>query len=100
MVHNCGGVITDWGGVLTTPILTTAQAWIQADGIDWDSYRTVMRAWVVDAYGPGVSQNPVHAPERGECSGAEFEQILAVRPRRPAQAHRALATRCDNPRVR
>ena len=45
------GVITDWGGVLTTPILTTVQAWIQADGIDWDSYRTVMRSWVFDAYG-------------------------------------------------
>ena len=38
------GVITDWGGVPTTPILTTVRAWIQADGIDWDSYRTVMRA--------------------------------------------------------
>jgi len=73
------GVITDWGGVLTTPILTTVQAWIQADGIDWDSYRTVMRAWVVDAYGPDASQNPVHALERGECTGAEFEQILAAR---------------------
>jgi len=73
------GVITDWGGVLTTPILTTVQAWIQADGIDWDSYRAVMRAWVVDAYGPNASKNPVHALERGECTGAEFEQILAAR---------------------
>jgi putative hydrolase of the HAD superfamily len=73
------GVITDWGGVLTTPILTTVQAWIQADSIDWDSYRTVMRSWVFDAYGPDASQNPVHALERGECSGAEFEQMLAAR---------------------
>ena len=72
------GVIIDWGGVLTTPILTTVQAWIQADGIDWDSYRTVMRSWVFDAYGPDGSQNPVHALERGECSGAEFEQMLAA----------------------
>src|SRR6266700_6525975 len=72
------GVITDWGGVLTTPILTTVQAWIQADGIDWDSYRTVVRGWVFDAYGPDGSQNPVHALERGECSGAEFEQLLAA----------------------
>jgi len=72
------GVITDWGGVLTTPILTTVQAWIQADSIDWDSYRTVMRSWVFDAYGPDASQNPVHALERGECSGAEFEQMLAA----------------------
>ncbi len=73
------GVITDWGGVLTTPILTTVQAWIQADGIDWDSYRTVMRAWVFDAYDSDGSPNPVHALERGECSGAEFEQVLAAR---------------------
>jgi putative hydrolase of the HAD superfamily len=72
------GVITDWGGVLTTPILTTVRAWIQADGIDWNSYRTVMRAWVADAYDPNGNPNPIHALERGECSGIEFEQILAA----------------------
>jgi hypothetical protein len=27
------GVITDWGGVLSTPILTAVRAWIEADGI-------------------------------------------------------------------
>ena len=70
------GVITDWGGVLTTPILTTVQAWIQADSIDWDSYRTVMRAWVFDAYGPDASQNrstrwnaaSARAPSSSRCS--------------------------------
>jgi putative hydrolase of the HAD superfamily len=72
------GVITDWGGVLTTPILSTVQAWIEADGIDWNSYRTVMRSWLLEAYGPNGGPNPVHALERGECSGAEFEQILAA----------------------
>src|SRR5215468_6164900 len=72
------GVITDWGGVMTTPILTTVQAWIQADGIDWDSYRTVMRAWVFDAYDSNSHANPIHALERGECSGAEFERLLAA----------------------
>ncbi|GEM_PF-166712 len=72
------GVITDWGGVLTTPIMTTVRAWIQADGIDWDSYLTVMRAWISEAYGLG-GRNPVHALERGECSGPEFERILAAR---------------------
>ena len=51
------GVITDWGGVLTTPILTTVQAWIEADGIDWDSYRAVMRTWFTDAYRPNGSRN-------------------------------------------
>jgi putative hydrolase of the HAD superfamily len=72
------GVITDWGGVLTTPILATVRAWIQADDIDWNSYRTVMRAWVSDAYAVDGSENPVHVLERGECSGAEFERILAA----------------------
>ena len=64
--------------MLTTPILTTVQAWIQADGIDWNSYRTVMRAWVSAAYDPNGGRNPIHALERGECSGGEFEQILAA----------------------
>ena len=72
------GVITDWGGVLTTPILHTVQAWIEADGIDWDRYRTVMRTWVTDAYGPNGTRNPIHALERGECSDTEFEQALAA----------------------
>ncbi len=73
------GIITDWGGVLTTPILATVRAWIEADGIDWDSYRTVMRAWVAQAYDSAGRPNPIHTLERGECSGAEFEQILAAR---------------------
>ena len=73
------GIVTDWGGVLTTPILTTVRAWIEADGIDWDSYRTVMRPWVSQAYDSDGRPNPIHALERGECSGAEFEQILAAR---------------------
>ncbi|MGD0604933.1 MAG: HAD family phosphatase [Streptosporangiaceae bacterium] len=72
------GVITDWAGVLTTPILTTVQAWIAADDIDWGSYRAVMRAWVFDAYRQDAGRNPVHALERGECSGAEFERMLAA----------------------
>ena len=41
------GIVTDWGGVLTTPILTTVRAWIEAEGIDRDSYRAVMRPWAV-----------------------------------------------------
>jgi putative hydrolase of the HAD superfamily len=73
------GIITDWGGVLTTPILTTVRAWIEADGIDWDSYLAVMRPWISQAYDPDGNPNPVHVLERGECSGAEFEHILAAK---------------------
>jgi len=76
------GVITDWGGVLTTPIVTTVRAWIQVEGIDWDSYVAVMRAWIFEAYNQDSQnggRNPVHALERGECTGAEFERMLAAR---------------------
>ncbi len=72
------GVVTDWGGVLTTPILATVRAWIAADDIAWGSYQTVMRTWVADAYRPDSSRNPIHALERGECSGPEFERLLAA----------------------
>ena len=73
------GVITDWGGVMSTPILPAVQAWIKADGIDWESYRAVMRPWVIEAYATDGTPNPVHALERGECTIAEFEAILAAR---------------------
>jgi putative hydrolase of the HAD superfamily len=73
------GVITDWGGVLTSPILATVRAWIEADDIDWNSYRTVMRSWVSQAYDGDADPNPIHTLERGECSGADFERILAAR---------------------
>ena len=72
------GVITDWGGVLTGPLLDMVRAWIAADDIDFDSYVAVMRPWVSEAYQDGAV-NPVHALERGECSDAEFERLLAAR---------------------
>jgi epoxide hydrolase-like predicted phosphatase len=72
------GVITDWGGVLTSPILATVRAWIEADDIDWKSYRTVMKSWVAQAYDADGGSNPIHALERGECSAAEFERLLAA----------------------
>jgi putative hydrolase of the HAD superfamily len=71
------GVITDWGGVMTSPIIDTVTAWLAADGIDRDSYRTVMRAWVRQAYDPGLETSPVRALERGECTETEFEALLA-----------------------
>lgn len=71
------GVITDWGGVMTNPIIDTVTAWLEADGIDRDSYQTLMRAWVSQAYDGGPDLNPIRALERGECTEAEFEQRLA-----------------------
>jgi len=71
------GVITDWGGVLTNPILETVNAWIEAEGVDRDSYAAVMRPWVTQAYNPDGARNPIHALERGECTDEEFERLLA-----------------------
>ena len=73
------GVISDWHGVLTPPLLATVRAWVQADGIDWDSYVSVVRQWVAEAYDASGKSNPIHALERGEWSGPEFEQVLAPR---------------------
>ncbi len=80
-------VITDWGGVLTQPIGDTVRDWIVADQIDWDSYLAVVGPWLTEAYDPvhaaaaaghGIV-NPVHSLERGECTVAEFERLLAGR---------------------
>ena len=69
-------MITDWGGVMTNPIVDTMNAWIEAEQIDRDSYTTIMRRWVGQAYAEG-DEGPIHALERGECPNEEFEQQLA-----------------------
>ena len=81
-------VVIDWGGVLTQPMTDTVRAWAAADQIDWDRYVAVVRPWLTEAYAvdgtdgaDGVDGhrkvNPVHALERGECTVAYFEQLLA-----------------------
>jgi putative hydrolase of the HAD superfamily len=78
-------VITDWGGVLTQPMTDMVRHWIEADQIDRDIYRAVITPWLAAAYvtdiatADPVDRNPVHALERGECTVAEFERILAAR---------------------
>lgn len=72
-------VIFDWGGVLTPPIPGLVRAWAQADMIDWDSYSTAVGPWLAAAYDPDGAANPVHELERGECTAAEFERLLAAK---------------------
>lgn len=76
-VSDLRGVITDWGGVMTTPIADSVNAWLAADGIDRESYLAVMRQWVKQAYSDGADHNPIHALERGESTNDEFELALA-----------------------
>ena len=73
-------VVIDWGGVLTQPMINTVRAWIAADGIDWDRYVAVVGPWLTQAYAADSANgtvNPVHALERGECTVAQFERMLA-----------------------
>jgi putative hydrolase of the HAD superfamily len=75
-------VVIDWGGVLTQPMVNTVRAWIAADQIDWDRYVAVVGPWLAEAYKADGADgdhavNPVHALERGECTVADFERMLA-----------------------
>ncbi|MDS1270431.1 HAD family phosphatase [Lipingzhangella sp. LS1_29] len=72
------GVIVDWAGVLTSPLASTIEAWIRAEGIDAEHYYSVMRAWAGDAYrGHTPDENPIRALERGELAPERFERELA-----------------------
>jgi putative hydrolase of the HAD superfamily len=72
------GLITDWGGVLTSPLAESIAAWLAADRIDADGYRTLMRAWVTEAYAAGAGHHPIHGLEDGSLEPAEFERLLAA----------------------
>ncbi|MEU8378937.1 HAD family phosphatase [Streptosporangium sp. NPDC048865] len=74
------GVLIDWGGVLTVGLAEAIAEWIVAENLDEPHYRRVMRELIVHAYdNPGAGENTIHALERGEMSGPDFERDLAAR---------------------
>jgi len=72
------GLIVDWGGVLTTDIGSAVGQWAAADGIDLGDYQALMGQWFGDPVALEARLNPVHALERGELSGPDFELRLAA----------------------
>ncbi|GAB3682661.1 HAD family phosphatase [Actinocorallia lasiicapitis] len=70
-------VITDWGGVLTSPINHAVNAWLAADRIDAEHYKGVMRTWLDGAYAGTGAPSLIHGLEDGSLSPAEFERLLA-----------------------
>ena len=98
MTGRLRGLLVDWGGVLTPSLDAAMAAWARSDGVDYDHFRDVMRAWLGprpgDDAGPAqapvavleqapdagaAGSSPVHLLERGELAPAEFEQQLAER---------------------
>ncbi|GAA2893239.1 hypothetical protein GCM10010517_57740 [Streptosporangium fragile] len=74
------GVLIDWGGVLTVDLSEAVAEWVVAERLDPDHYRQVMRELVMNAYeGSATGENMIHALERGEISGLDFERDLAAR---------------------
>lgn len=80
------GLITDWGGVLTSPLTETIAAWLAAEDVNPDAYRLVMREWVQQADDGDGEINPVHGLETGTLTPGEFELRLAGRLRTRAGA--------------
>jgi putative hydrolase of the HAD superfamily len=73
------GLIVDYGGVLTNSPSELFRAWLRAEGLPAEPFRTMMREWIDDQT-PG---NPLHDLETGRMPAAEFEGLLARRLRAP-----------------
>ncbi|GAA3836920.1 HAD family phosphatase [Nocardioides panacisoli] len=74
-VRQVDAVLFDYGGVLTGPVRDSVRAWLAADGIEVDSYRRALEAWMAAGAEDGT---PVHRLETGELTPAEFEAALAA----------------------
>lgn len=72
-------LVVDWGGVLTSPLRDSMTQWCAADGIDYREFRAAMKEWLGTAQANPSGANPIHALERGEMSGPDFERALGSR---------------------
>lgn len=68
-------VVLDYGGVLTTPVRDSIAAWLEADGIDPQSFSRTLKAWLSRDAPAGT---PVHRLETGELPVEEFGRLLAA----------------------
>ncbi len=77
MSEQLTGLIVDWGGVLTTGLEPSMQAWAEVEGIDVSDFTAVMGKWFGPQEAAMSAINPVHLLERGELQVTDFEQQLA-----------------------
>jgi epoxide hydrolase-like predicted phosphatase len=77
------GLLVDWAGVLTAPVVQSTADWARSEGVDLamhDRVMEVLRAAPV---------SPVHELERGRITPEEFEQLLAEGFRREGKSVQA-----------
>jgi epoxide hydrolase-like predicted phosphatase len=70
-------LITDWGGVLTTPLWDSLDPWLVDLRLSKDEYARVMRRLAGPEAAAEALVAPVHALERGEMTVPDFERRLA-----------------------
>ena len=88
-------LVVDYGGVLTSPLHETVQAWCDDDEIEPAALQELIGEWLGPSYGAEAAVNPAHALERGEIAVPDSERGLAERLRtrsgRPVVAEGLLA---------
>jgi len=67
-------LIVDYGGVLTTPLSATVDAWLAAERIEPERFRALMLEW----FGPEAAHNIAHDLETGRISPAAFQPLYAA----------------------
>ena len=77
MTHELRALVVDWGGVLTGSVDSGVQKFLDNETFDLRAYEAVMGRWFGDIGRLEARMNPIHALERGELSGPDFEQQLA-----------------------
>ena len=71
-------LVVDYGGVLTTSVSASFDAWAEADALDAKALGAALREVLADGAGASL----VHALERGELAAGEFERRFAALIRR------------------
>jgi putative hydrolase of the HAD superfamily len=69
-------LVVDYGGVLTAPLRSTFEAWLEADRIEPDSFLALLEEWRAEP------DNPMHRLETGHLDPDAFADHLVSRLRR------------------
>ncbi|MGW0816590.1 HAD family hydrolase [Streptomyces viridiviolaceus] len=75
MTARVDAVVFDYAGVLTNPVRDSIAAWIEADGIEPESFSRTLKTWLSRRAQDGT---PLHRLETGELTVADFDTLIAA----------------------